>query len=144
MKARFQTTNGYSFTNKQLSVLKAIQTDNYLRRYLITWVLGLPEVQAEMKKELTRIQAKYDKDFDTLLVYTLNQDDMGNYGKTRLVRLYRKMIENRKRLKEFYDGDMPDTVTVNADIQAMYEELKQKGITPEELFDEVQESKKCL
>lgn len=140
MKARFQTTNGYSFTSKQLSILKAIQTDDYLRRFLIGWVLGLPEVQAEMKNELTRIQAKYDKDFDTLLVYTLNQDDMGNYGKTRLVRLYRKMIENRKRLKEFYDGDMPDTVTVNADIQAMYEELKQKGITPEELFDEVQES----
>lgn len=87
----------------------------------------------EVRDEVLKMNEKYEKDFDTVLVYVLNKH-LG-LGKKRIKRLYHQLISNRIELRRFYADDKNSDSKI--DIFAMQKELERKGINLSQIFDEI-------
>ena len=87
----------------------------------------------EIRDEMLKMNEKYEKDFDTVLVYILNKH-LG-LGRKRIKRLYHLMISNRIELRRFYADDKNSDSKI--DIFAMQKELERKGINLSQIFDEI-------
>lgn len=68
-------------------------------------------------------------DYESLVLYALNKDF--GWGHDRLKRLYDIMQKIRDDLREFYCAD--ETGDKKIDFYVIKEELKRKGIAPEQL-----------
>lgn len=87
----------------------------------------------EIKEEMLKLNERYEKDFDTVLVYVLNKHL--RFGRKRIKRLYHQLISNRVELRRFYADDNNSDSKI--DIFAMQKELERKGINLSEIFDEI-------
>ena len=87
----------------------------------------------EIKEEMLKLNEKYEKDFDTVLVYVLNRHL--HFGRKRIKRLYHQLINNRIELRRFYADDNNSDAKI--DIFAMEKELERKGINLSQIFDEI-------
>ena len=87
----------------------------------------------EIREEMLKMNDKYEKDFDTVLVYVLNKHL--HFGRKRIKRLYHQLISNRIELRRFYADDNNSDAKI--DIFAMKQELERKGINLSQIFDEI-------
>ena len=87
----------------------------------------------EVRDEVLKMNEKYEKDFDTVLVYVLNKH-LG-LGRKRIKRLYHQLISNRIELRRFYADDNNSDSKI--DIFAMQKELERKGINLSQIFEEI-------
>lgn len=74
---------------------------------------------------------KVCESYEILFLYAMNHDEKDPFGKKRLSRVYKKMVEARKTLSDFYSSDLNNDERI--DLFAMKAELKRKGIAPEQL-----------
>jgi hypothetical protein len=91
----------------------------------------------EIRDEMLKMNEKYEKDFDTVLVYILNKH-LG-LGKKRIKRLYHLMISDRIELRRFYADDNNSDSKI--DIFAMQKELERKGIDLPQIFKEIMQER---
>ena len=87
----------------------------------------------EINEEMLKINERYEKDFDTVLVYVLNKHL--HFGRKRIKRLYHQLISNRIELRRFYADDKNSDAKI--DIFAMQKELERKGINLQQISDEI-------
>lgn len=102
---------------------------NYKRRYANKLLQSKDGALAIIDECLETIN-----NYEVLFLYALNHDDVDPFGRKRLIRVYKKMAKARETLTEFYSSDRKDK---DIDLFAMREELRSKGIAPEQLDCEV-------
>ena len=77
---------------------------------------------------------KVCENYEILFLYAMNHDEKDPFGKKRLKRVYKKMVEARKTLSDFYFSELNNDKQI--DLFAMKQELERKGIAPEQLEGE--------
>ena len=88
----------------------------------------------QIMAEMTAYIEKLEKDFDIVMMYTLNQHF--GFGRKRIKEFYHHCISDRLELRRFYDDD-EHKVDSKIDIFAMEKALERKGICMREIIDEV-------
>lgn len=91
----------------------------------------------EIKAELLKLTEEYEKAFDVILAFVLNECE--GYGRKRFKRLYNRLIDQRLDLRRMYSDD--ECSDDRIDIFVMEQRLKKKGIDIQQIFDEIMQER---
>ena len=93
---------------------------------------GAAAMTAEIRRQCVEINAEYELDLDALVLWTLHEQN--GWGCVRLMRFYEGLLENRKRMHEFYSGDKPDKRDIGIEYFAATQKLKHIGFDIEDVY----------
>lgn len=111
------------FTRKDVQTVKAIRSMSKEER---------KAMNAEIRMQCVKTCEQLELDYDTMIAYVLNIE-LG-YGEKRLKEFFKKVIEARKDLKEFYECEERNDDT---HFHAMREHLKHNKIDIEKIRNEI-------